>query len=93
MYRKPIIAAFAVVVALSSFAADRSDIVKSYALKDGSTLHVFRDGKMGVENPFGRAVDVKAGQVLEAKDGSKLTMNGNEVIRLEQVLNEGRRGH
>lgn len=48
---------------------------------------------MGVENPFGRAVDVKAGQVLEAKDGSKLTMNGNEVIRLEQVLNEGRRGH
>lgn len=92
MYNKLTLAAFTTVVALSSIAADMSDIVKSYALKDGSTVHIFKDGKMGVENPFGRAVSVKEGQVLEAKDGTKITMRGNEVIRLDSALNRDRRG-
>ncbi|WP_439673207.1 Copper resistance protein K (plasmid) [Cupriavidus necator] len=93
MYNKLAIAALSTVVSLSAIAADRSDIVKSYALRDGSTVHVFKDGKMGVENPFGRAVSVKEGQVLEAKDGTRITMKGNEVVRLDQVLNVDRRGH
>ncbi|MGH8789622.1 MAG: periplasmic Cu(I)/Cu(II)-binding protein CopK [Cupriavidus necator] len=80
-------------VSLSASAADRSDIVKSYALRDGSTVHVFKDGKMGLENPFGRAVSVKEGQMLEAKDGTRITMKGNEVLRLDHVLNVDRRGH
>ncbi|WP_454753973.1 periplasmic Cu(I)/Cu(II)-binding protein CopK [Cupriavidus necator] len=93
MYNKLAIAVLTTVVSLSASAADRSDIVKSYALNDGSTVHVFKDGKMAVENPFGRAVSVKEGRVLEAKDGTRITMNGNEVLRLDHVLNIDRRGH
>ncbi|KDP87198.1 copper resistance protein CopK [Cupriavidus sp. SK-3] len=87
------LAVAALVVSLSAIAADRSDILKSYALNDGSTVHVFKDGKMAVENPFGRAVSVKEGQVLEAKDGTRITMKGNEVARLDHLLNVDRRGH
>ncbi|RWA53108.1 copper resistance protein CopK [Cupriavidus sp. UYMSc13B] len=93
MNKKLPLVALSIVVSLSALAADRSDIVKSYALKDGSTLHVFKDGKMGVANPFGRAVSVRDGQVLEAKDGTRITMKGNEVSRLDSVLNADRRGH
>ncbi|MFJ4290656.1 periplasmic Cu(I)/Cu(II)-binding protein CopK [Cupriavidus sp. NPDC089707] len=93
MYNELAFAALTTVVSLSAIAADMSDIVKSYALRDGSTVHVFKDGRMGVENPFGRAVSVKEGQVLEAKDGTKITMKGNEVIRLDSALNAHRRGH
>lgn len=92
MYHKLAVAAFTTVISLSAFAADMSDIVKSYALRDGSTIHVFKDGKMAMENPFGRAVSAKDGQVLEAKDGTKITVNGNEVMRLDHALNADRRG-
>ncbi|QUN31720.1 CopK family periplasmic copper-binding protein (plasmid) [Cupriavidus sp. KK10] len=30
---------------------------------------------------------------MEAKDGTGLTMKGNEVIRLDSALNADRRGH
>lgn len=92
-HNKLALAALTAVVSLSSTATDMSDIVKSYALKDGSTVYIFKDGKMGVENPFGRVVSVKEGQVLEAKDGTKITMKGNEVFRLDKALNADRRGH
>ena len=58
-------------------------------LKDGSTLYVFKDGKMAKEDRFGRAVHLKSGEVLEALDGRKLTARGNEVARLEGLLSEG----
>ncbi|WP_454753978.1 CopK family periplasmic copper-binding protein [Cupriavidus necator] len=66
--------------------------IKSRAYAHGSTVHVFKDGKMAVENPFDRAVNVKEGQVLEAKDGIRITMKGNEVMRLDSALNADRRG-
>ncbi len=93
MSNKLAFAALTTVVSLSAIAADMSGIVKSYALKDGSTVHVFKDGKMGVENSFGRAMSVKEGLVLEAKDGTRITMKGNEVMRLDSALNADRRGH
>lgn len=93
MYKELAIAAFTICLSLSSFAADMTDVVKSYELKDGSTLHVFKDGKMGMENQFGRAVSMKEGQTVEAKDGTKVTVKGNEVVRLHNALNKDRRGH
>ena len=54
---------------------------KSIELKDGSTVHIFKDGKMGMEHKFGRAVAMKPGQVMETKDGKKIDMKGNEVER------------
>lgn len=60
-------------------------------LKDGSTLYVFRDGKMAKEDKMGRAVFLKSGEVLEAADGRRVTAVGNEVARLDGLLNSGHR--
>lgn len=60
-------------------------------LKDGSTLYVFKDGKMAKEDRFGRATYLKQGDVLELSDGRKVTATSNEVGRLSSLLNEGHR--
>lgn len=60
-------------------------------LKDGSTLYVFKDGKMAREDRFGRAAYLKQGEVLELVDGRKVTAIGNEVARLDGLLNDGHR--
>lgn len=58
-------------------------------LKDGSTLFVFKDGKMAREDKFGRVIQLKRGEVLEATDGRKLTVVGNESGRLDFLLKDG----
>lgn len=58
-------------------------------LKDGSTLYVFRDGKMAKEDKMGNPVLLKKGEVLEAADGRKVTAVGNEVARLDGLLKDG----
>lgn len=55
---------------------------KTVALQDGSTLHIYSDGKMAMESPFGHAVVMTEGQAMQAKDGSTIYMNGDEVARL-----------
>lgn len=60
-------------------------------LKDGSTLYVFKDGKMAKEDRFGRASYLKQGEVLEVSDGRKVTATSNEVSRLSSLLDEGHR--
>ncbi|MGH8848053.1 MAG: CopK family periplasmic copper-binding protein [Polaromonas sp.] len=57
-------------------------VVKQYDLKDGTTLYVFKDGKMTMENKHGKAVAMKDGQTMETKDGQTIIMKGNEVWRL-----------
>lgn len=64
----------------------------SIELRDGSTLHIFKDGKMAKEDAFGRAVYLKRGEVLTAKDGRQITAVGNEVARLERLLKDGHTG-
>ncbi|GCB05274.1 periplasmic Cu(I)/Cu(II)-binding protein CopK [Ralstonia sp. SET104] len=95
MYRDFVIAAVVAVAPLFAFAADidMRDVVKTYELKDGSTVYVFRDGKMGVESKFGRAVRVKEGQVLETKDGTTIVMKGNAVARMDALLKESLYGY
>lgn len=60
-------------------------------LKDGSTLYVFKNGKMAKEDKLGRVGALKRGEVLEAADGRKWTAVGNESARLDHVLNDGHR--
>lgn len=55
-------------------------------LKDGTTLYIFKDGKMAMEDRLGRTVSMKPGTEMEAKSGRKILMNGNEVMRLENLL-------
>jgi len=75
-------------VAISAFAADQSQVKKSIELKDGSTVYIFKNGKMGMEDKYGRAASMKPGHVMEAKDGTKILMEGNELWRVEQVLDK-----
>lgn len=58
-------------------------------LKGGSTLYVFKDGKMAKEDKFGRAVTLKRGEVLEAADGRKLSAVGNESAQLVVLQKDG----
>ncbi len=79
-------------VALSAYAVDTSQVEKSIELKDGSTVYLFKDGKMGMENKMGKAVRMKEGHVMETKDGQKIIMIGDEVARLESILHADHRG-
>lgn len=79
------------VAAVPAFARDavQQAAQQIVALNDGSTLYVFKDGKMAKQDRFGRAVYLKSGEVLEALDGRKVTANSNEVARLQVLLVEG----
>lgn len=70
----------------AGFEWNHGNVEKVIALKDGSQLHEFNDGKMAVESPYGRAVFVPVGQVVQAMDGSTITVSSNEVARLTQEL-------
>lgn len=83
MYKKLLIAVATSMIALSAFAVDNSKVQKSYELKDGSTLFVYKDGKMSMHDKMDRVQGMKEGQTMETKDGQKIMMKGNEVWRLE----------
>lgn len=85
MFTKTLAAAASSMIALSAFAVDANQVEKSIQLNDGSTVHVFADGKMAMENNVGRPVYMEPGQVMQTKDGRQIAMNGNEVARLEQL--------
>ena len=91
MLKNATIAVLASTIALSAIAADSAFHKSSVELADGSTLHVFRDGKMGMEDRFGRAFLMKEGQVMKARDGTTIEMKGNEAQRVD-ALNDQYRG-
>ena len=72
----------------SAYAVDAAQVDKSIALKDGSTVYIFKDGKMAMEDKLGRVVLMKADTVMETKDGQKIMMHGNEVMRLDSLLHK-----
>lgn len=89
MLKKILVAAVIAVsstIALSAFAVDKSQVKQSIALKDGSTVYIFKDGKMGMEDKLGRATFMQQGRAMETKDGKKIIMNGNEIWRVEELL-------
>jgi hypothetical protein len=89
-------AIFATLVAAASPSMARDELDRSQAeavqLKDGSTLYTFKDGKMALEDKYGRATPIKKGQVLETKDGRTITQTGNESARLKTLLERGHGG-
>lgn len=68
------------------------NVVKSIPLENGSTVFVFKDGKMGMEDKMGRSTRMKPGHVMKAKDGTRLMMVGDEVMRVESLLAEKKGG-
>jgi copper resistance protein K len=81
-------------LASSAFAGDaaRAAAEKTIELKDGSTVYIFKDGKMAMEDKLGRAVRMKKDVVMETKDGQKIIMHGDEVMRLDSLLRQGHEG-
>mgnify|MGYP000880814149 CR=1 FL=1 len=92
MLKKFIVIAALSTLGASAYAVDASQVEKSIELKDGSTVYIFKDGKMGMEDKLGRAVRMKQGQVMETKDGQKIMMHGDEVMRLDNILHQNHRG-
>lgn len=78
--------------AASAYAVDRTQVKQSIELKDGSTVYIFKDGKMGMEDKYGRATYMESGHVMETKDGKKIIMNGNEIWRVDELLHSNHRG-
>ena len=76
--------------AASAFAFSADQVEKSIPLKDGSTLHILKGGKMAMEDKLGKAVSMKPGEVTETMDGKKIMMHGNELMRLDRYLQEGK---
>lgn len=86
MFKKILVVVASSMVVLSAFAVDASKVEKSIELKDGSTVYLFKDGKMAMETKLGKVVRMKEGHVMETKDGQRVVMFGDEVARLETVL-------
>lgn len=82
--RKSILVLSLVLPALSAFALGNTDIVKSTQLKDGSTVHQFKDGKMAMESQLGKAVRMQEGNTMKTADGQSITMKGDEVAKLSE---------
>lgn len=68
-------------------AVPSSQVKQATVLKDGSIVYVFKDGKMGMENTFGNVVRMKQGHAMETRDGQRIIMIGDEVARLDTILN------
>ena len=78
-------AAALALAATGTTAAETTNVDKSFVLKDGTTVYVFKDGKMAMEDKLGRTVAMKPGQVMQTTDGQSLVMIGNEVARLDWI--------
>jgi hypothetical protein len=94
MMKKMLMVAIMSAVSVSAFASDeaRAAAQQVIELKDGSTVYIFKDGKMGMEDKYGRATRMKKDTVMETKDGQKIIMHGDEVMRLDNLLHQGHRG-
>ena len=78
-------------LASSAFASDSlaNNVDKTYRLKDGGTVFVFKDWKLAMADKFDRAIHVSKGQVLETTDGQKISMTSSESARLDFLLRQG----
>ena len=93
MIRNISVLATALVVLTSAFAMDavRSEAKQIIALQGGETLYVFEDGLMSKENKFGRPVYLNPGESVQTMDGQKIAIKGNEIARLNVLMNQGHR--
>ena len=88
-----VVAALSVIGTTGAFASDeaRAAAKEVIELKDGSTVYIFKDGKMAMEDKHGRATYMESGHVMETKDGKKIIMNGNEIWRVDELLHKDHR--
>lgn len=93
MFKKSMILVAMLAAAGSVIAAvDMQTVKQALQLKDGSTVYIFKDGKMGMADKQGRTMSMKAGHVMETKDGQRIIMIGNELARIEMIHSVGAGG-
>ena len=63
-------------------------IEKSTPLKNGSIVHQFKNGKMVMEDKYGRPTRMTAGETMTATDGTTIAMNGDEVALLATLIRD-----
>lgn len=77
--------------AMSAAAVDLGQVDKSIPLKDGSTVYIFKNGKMAMEDKYGRVARMAPGVAMETKDGQRVVMIGDEVAYLSSLKNQDNR--
>lgn len=85
MVRRSLVIGAMLVAGGTAFGNQLWEIAASVPLKDGSTVHVFRDGKMAMEDRFGRPVRMSPGQSMQSVDGRSIVMVGDESARLDSI--------
>jgi hypothetical protein len=86
MIKQYAIAAVTSLIAVSAFAMnDASSLKERVPLKDGSTVYVFDNGRMGMENRYGQAAYMPEGQEMVTAAGKTIRMMGNEVARVASL--------
>ena len=93
MFKKSMILVAVLAAAGAAMAVDMGNVAQALPLKDGTTVYIFKDGKMAMEDKLGRTVAMKPGHVMETKDGQRIIMIGNELARLERITAEKRGGN
>ena len=86
MLNRLLIAAAMVAAATTVLAQPLSNLDRSVVLQEGSTVYIFKDGKMGMEDKLGRVVSMTQGHVMQTGGGQSITMVGNETARLSSFL-------
>ncbi|MHB1123377.1 MAG: CopK family periplasmic copper-binding protein [Ramlibacter sp.] len=82
MLSKLVITAALLAAGSAAFAHDLSNIARTVPLQDGTSVYFFQDGKMAMEDKFGRSVSMSEGQAMVTRDGQQIRMAGNETARL-----------
>ena len=86
MLKKALMVAALGIATTSAFAVDVEQGRKVHPHEGWLDGPSSKDGKMGMEDKMGRAVRMKHGEVMETKDGQKIMMHGDEVMRLDSIL-------
>lgn len=85
MLGKLMITAALLAASHATFAHNLSNIARTVALQDGTSVYVFQDGKMAMADKFGRSVPMVEGQTMVTRDGQSIRMAGNETARLDCI--------
>lgn len=85
MLDKIMITAAFVVAGSAALAQNLADIARTVPLQDGTSVHIFQDGKMAMEDKLGRSVSMSEGQSMVTRDGQQIRMAGNETARLDAI--------
>ena len=77
--KKSILALSFLACSTLAIAQAAKESAQTFELKDGGRVVVMKDGTMEHYDALGKRVRMKDGQMMDAKDGSKLMMKNNAI--------------